>query len=155
MHLIGYGNPGRGDDGLGPAFAARMVERRLPEVTVSIDYQLTVDHALLIAGASRVVFVDALIGADAPYRFTRVQPALGDDLSSHSLSPSAVLALAANLYDAAPAAYVLGISGTEFGEIRERLSALAERNLDIAEEAFLRWLEAEGRATDNERCAHA
>ena len=47
--LIGYGNPGRGDDGLGPAFARRIAARGLPGVTVEIDYQLTVDHALMIA----------------------------------------------------------------------------------------------------------
>ena len=75
MYLIGYGNPGRCDDGLGPAFAARIAARDLPGVTVSTDYQLTVDHALEIAQADRVVFADALMRSDAPFRFGPVSPA--------------------------------------------------------------------------------
>ena len=155
MHLIGYGNPGRGDDGLGPAFATRMAERGLSGVTVSTDYQLTVDHALRIAEAGRVVFVDALMRSDAPFRFAAVRPAPTHDLSSHSLSPAAVLALAATLYDAHPEAYVLGISGVEFGEVKEGLSAKAERNLTLAEGAFLQWLENSDCAKDIWGYAHA
>ena len=55
MLLIGYGNPGRGDDGLGPELARRVAQRRLPGLTVEIDYQLTVDHALQVAGVDAVV----------------------------------------------------------------------------------------------------
>lgn len=42
--LIGYGNPGRGDDGLGPALAAAIEAMELPGVTVEADYQLMVDQ---------------------------------------------------------------------------------------------------------------
>ena len=62
------------------------------------------------------------------------------DLTSHSLSPAAVLALAVTLYDARPEAYVLGIAGVEFGEVKEGLSPLAEANLGLAEAFFLDWL---------------
>ena len=65
IQLIGYGNPGRGDDGLGPAFAAWAETQAFPGVAVKTDYQLTVDHALLIAEAKRVVFVDAMMNAEA------------------------------------------------------------------------------------------
>ena len=140
MHLIGYGNPGRCDDGLGQAFAARIAAQNLPRLKVSTDYQLSVDHALRITEAQQVVFVDALMHADAPFLFSNVQPAPSHDLSSHSLSPAAVLALAATLFDAAPHAYVLGIAGRDFGEVREGLSVLAEENLELAEAFFLEWL---------------
>ena len=60
--LIGYGNPGRSDDGLGPALAAQIAALGLAGVTVDIDYQLTVDHAALIATQDVVVFADAMIG---------------------------------------------------------------------------------------------
>ena len=63
--LIGYGNPGRGDDGLGPAFARRIAARQLPGITIDIDYQLTVDHALMISEAETVVFADAALDAEA------------------------------------------------------------------------------------------
>ncbi len=64
IRLIGYGNPGRGDDGLGPALAAHLMEE--PDIVVTSDYQLTVDHALLLADAQIVVFADALMHADTP-----------------------------------------------------------------------------------------
>ena len=141
MLLIGYGNPGRCDDGLGPAFAARMAARGVPGLDVSTDYQLTVDHALAIGNADRVIFVDALMHAESPFRFTTVKPAASHDLSSHSLDPPSVLALAATLFDANPEAYLLAITGEQFGEIREGLSPPAERNLCLAETFFLDWLE--------------
>ena len=138
IRLIGYGNPGRGDDGLGPALAAQMAD--VAGVLVSHDYQLTVDHALLIADADQVVFADALMHSDAPFEFSKVTPSTSHDVTSHSLSPQAVLALCNTLYGRAPQAYVLGITGHEFGEVKEGLSFQAVRNLDLAE-AFLRdWL---------------
>ncbi|NNF23466.1 MAG: hydrogenase maturation protease [Rhodobacteraceae bacterium] len=155
MHLIGYGNPGRCDDGLGQAFAMRIAARNLPGIEVTADYQLSVDHALLIAEAQQVVFVDALMHADAPFGFAGVQPAPSHDLSSHSLSPAAVLALAATLFDAAPQAFVLGIGGGEFGEVKEGLSPVAEDNLCRAEAFFLDWLRSPKRQADASGYAHA
>ncbi len=143
MQLIGYGNPGRCDDGLGPAFAARIEARGLPGLDVFTDYQLTVDHALQIASADEVVFVDALMNSALPFRFAALEPAASHDLSSHSLSPASVLALAATLFDARPKAFVLGISGVEFGEVREGLSKEAGENLRLAEDFFVHWLESD------------
>lgn len=138
--LIGYGNAGRGDDGLGPAFAARIADAKHAGWIVDIDYQLTVEHALLVAEAETVVFVDALIGHSAPYRFAPVQPDSTADIASHALQPEAVLALADMLYGKAPAAYVLGISGESFGEVAEGLSDAALTHLDQAEAFFQGWL---------------
>lgn len=135
IRLIGYGNPGRGDDGLGPALADLMAD--LPEVVVSCDYQLTVDHALLITDARIVVFVDALMHADTPYVFHAVTTSVVDDVTSHSLSPQAVLSLCQTLYEHTPQAFVLGITGHDFGEVKEGLSSIAQNNLTLAA-AFLR-----------------
>lgn len=155
IHLIGYGNPGRCDDGLGQAFAMRIAGRELSGVTVSTDYQLSVDHALLVAQAEQVVFVDALMHSDAPFRFASVVPATAHDLTSHSLSPAAVLALSATLFDASPEAFVLGIAGTEFGEVKEGLSLLATENLNLAEAFFLDWQANPGLEAKTSGCAHA
>lgn len=153
MYLIGFGNPGRGDDGLGPALADRLAARGLPGLTVRRDFQLTVDHALRIAGEDRVVFADALMHEAAPFRFEPVLPRPARDLASHSLSPASVLALAATLYDAAPVAHVLGISGTEFGEVKDGLSPAAEANLARAEAFLVDWLTSDG--ADLRGAAHA
>lgn len=140
--LIGYGNPGRGDDGLGPAFAGRIADLAVAGVEVLIDYQLKVEHALLVARAPQVVFVDAQMGGAAPFSFAPLSPAQNGDVTSHSLPPAAVLTLAQTLYGAAPAAFILGIAGAEFGRVHEGLSAVATHNLDLAEAFFLDWLAA-------------
>ncbi len=135
--LIGYGNPGRCDDGLGPAFAERIRERDLPGIRIDVDYQLKVEHAMASSQAGSVVFVDAMQNAPKPFLLTPLKRDDAADFTSHELSPGGVLSLAATLYGAEPKAHLLGISGTEFGRIDEGLSAGATANLDLAEEAFL------------------
>ena len=138
--LIAYGNPGRGDDGLGPALAERL-EADLPNgLRVVVDYQLTVEHALLLTEVSTVVFADAELASTAPYTFSREVASTGGDVSSHSLAPRTVLNLAGALYAAKPEAFVLGIRGYEFGEVREGLSHGALENLTLTEGFFRDWL---------------
>lgn len=147
MLVIGYGNPGRGDDGLGPALAARIEAMSLPRVRVLIDYQLKVEHAQDIAKAVQVVFMDAAMGAGESVTLSPVRPADRAEVHSHALSPEAVLALAALLYGATPNAWMLAIRGEVFGDIREGLSAPAARNLDRAEAMFLGWAKAHAAVT--------
>lgn len=155
MLLIGYGNSGRCDDGLGPAFAERIAAMRLPAVEIDIDYQLTVDHALAVADAERVVFADALMSSEAPFEFARIHPGAGGSLASHSLTPATVLELARTLYGKEPQAFVLGIAGVEFGQVKEGLSEDAVRNLDLAEAFFLEWLAGRDSSTDQSGIASA
>ena len=138
--VIGYGNPGRGDDGLGPALAAGVEALGLEGVTVDCDYQLTVDHAGLIATHDVVVFADAMIGLDVPFRLspiTRTQP---ETLGSHQVSPEAALALAGLLFGHAPPGWILAMAGGEFGEVKEGLSPRAARNLGLALEHLRAWI---------------
>lgn len=137
--LIGYGNPGRGDDGLGPAFARRIAARCLPGLTVEIDYQLSVDHALMLSTAERVVFADAALDADGPFYFKEMTGAAEMALGSHAVSPDAALALSRLLFGTAPQGFVLGLGGAAFGTMAEGLSAPAVANLDAAEAFFLAW----------------
>lgn len=137
--LIGFGNQGRGDDGLGPVFAER-IEKAAPDgLVIDIDYQLTVDHAPMIAEADLVVFADAEIGAKEAYSFTPVAAEGAAGMGSHELSPQAVLTLAQTLYGTVPPAFVLGIAGWDYGEVKEGLSDEAKNNLDSAEAFFLDW----------------
>ena len=48
MLLIGYGNPGRRDDGLGPALAGAIAAADLPGVEVESGYQLLPEDALAV-----------------------------------------------------------------------------------------------------------
>lgn len=133
--LIGYGNPGRLDDGLGPALADAIEALALPGVEADSDYQLTVEDAERAARHAAVVFADAAVNGPAPFSFARIEPsAPGVEFSSHSLAPAGVLALARDLFGARPAGYALGIRGVEFNEFGERLSESAARNLAAATE---------------------
>ncbi len=138
--LIGYGNPGRGDDGLGPALAERIERRALPFVEVKIDFQLKVEHALAVAETDVVVFADAWIAGRQPYALAELH---GDPLAridSHEVSPASVLSLARLLFGSTARGFTLAITGAEYGDIKEGLSVPAARNLDLAEAFLLDWL---------------
>ncbi len=130
--LIGYGNPGRLDDGLGPALAAAVEKLNIPGLTVESDYQLTLEHAHAVAAHDAVIFADADTEGPEPCSFRGIQPGEGRSFSSHAVEPGDVLALAARLFGARTKGYVLGIRGYEFNEFGERLSDKARANLAAA-----------------------
>lgn len=133
--VIGYGNPGRLDDGLGPAFAERIGALALPGVTVDADYQLTVEDAAEVARHEVVWFADASRDAAEPFTLQPLAPETGGvGFSSHSVSPGAVLGLAKALFSATPRAWLLAIRGYAFDAFGEGLSALAAANLSAAVE---------------------
>ncbi len=141
--LIGYGNPGRLDDGLGPALAAALEKLELPGVTVEADYQLAVEDAGTVAEHDVVVFADASLTGPEPFSFRRIGPKPGSNFSSHIVEPEGVLALARELFGAKTEAYVLGIRGYVFDEFGESLSDEAQANLAAAFE-FIRRVVREG-----------
>ena len=132
--VIGFGNPGRRDDGLGPALADRIEALDLPGVTVERDYQLCIEHAELAASHDVVAFVDAAVDVDggAPFYLRRVHPAPASSYSSHSLAPSAVLELASECFGKSPRGWVLGIRAADVTSFTEGLTEEAEANLAAA-----------------------
>lgn len=131
--VIGYGNPGRLDDGLGPALAERLERLAVPNVNVDSDYQLTVEDAALIADYDAVVFADASVNGPEPFSFAVVKPTEGDlSFSSHSIEPSAVVGMAHALFNVSTRAYALGIRGYTFNDFGEALSPKALHNLEQA-----------------------
>jgi hydrogenase maturation protease len=130
--LIGYGNPGRLDDGLGPALAEAIESLDLPGVTVDSDYQLTVEDAAVVAEHDIVIFADASISGDEPFFFKPIQPKSTLSFSSHSVEPDALMALAIDLFGATTKGYALGIRGYEFDEFEEKLTSQAKENLQKA-----------------------
>ncbi len=132
--LIGYGNPGRLDDGLGPALAKEFEKKKLPSVDVDANYQLTVEDASAVAKHEIVIFADASVSGNEPFYFEAIQPKPAVSFSSHSVEPQAVLALAQELFGSLAKGYVLGIRGYQFNEFGERLSDKAKDNLKKAVE---------------------
>ena len=131
--VIGYGNPGRLDDGLGPAFAERIQALAIPGVTTDADYQLNIEDAAELRHYDAVVFADASMDAAEPFTLQPLAPEhTGLGFSSHSVSPAAVLGLADALFGARPHAHLLGIRGHAFDGFGEGLSEQAKINLEAA-----------------------
>lgn len=131
--VLGWGNPGRRDDGLGPALAAAVEAMAVPGVTAESGYQLQVEDAAEVARHERVLFVDAERGGDAPFRLRRLEPSRsGVGFTTHSVSPGRLLALSRDLFGAQPEAWLLGIRGYDFDSFGEGLSVRAAANLAAA-----------------------
>ena len=127
--VIGYGNPGRLDDGLGPALAEAIAQKQLPGVTVDANYLLTVEDASDISEHEVVVFADAAVRGAEPFFFREVMPKAELGFSSHHMEPEAVLGLAHDMFGAQTRGYALGIRGYEFDEFGQQLSEGAQNNL--------------------------
>ena len=148
---MGYGNPGRLDDGLGPAFAERIQALALPGVTADSDYQLNVEDAAAVARYDVVVFADASADADEPFTLRPLVAEHGGlGFSSHSVSAAALLGLAESLFGASPRAYMLALRGYAFDAFGERLSTHAVANLEAAVEQLAPLLRS-GLAADSAR----
>lgn len=130
--LIGIGNAGRRDDGLGWAFIDFWEPRLLEGWDCEYRYQLQVEDAQLIATYDRVYFVDADRRMHSEgFLFTEVFPEMENSFTSHELTPSTVMHLCQEIYNQKPEAYLLGISGVEF-ELENGLSETALENLSEA-----------------------
>lgn len=131
--ILGWGNPGRRDDGLGPAFIDALAQLELPGVEVDSNYQLQIEDAERISRFGRVVFVDADLDTTRPFRLQPIRPANTTAcFTTHHVAPESLLALSRELFHHQPEAWVLGIAGYEFDEFAEGLSAKARRNLTQA-----------------------
>jgi hydrogenase maturation protein HypF len=134
--VLGVGNPSRGDDAVGSLFIERAEvalrsEVLAGQVELLTDFQLQVEHALDLVGRRRVVFVDASFEADPPYRYSRVEPCRDQGVSTHSMSPSAVLDAHRMVVGEPPPSWVLAIRGDRF-ELGEDLTPAAAAHLDAA-----------------------
>ena len=124
--VIGYGNALRSDDGVGWHAAGLLADdTRLAGVRVVASHQLTPELALDMSRASLVILVDA--SEEGPPGAITVRPLEGENVStagggggatSHHVGPGVLLALARDLYGAAPDAFVVhvGVVDMDAGE---------------------------------------
>jgi hydrogenase maturation protease len=129
--VLGYGNPGRQDDGLGPAAAAAISRMGWRDLTTIDDYQLNIEDALDVAAHDIVWFVDATKAGDAPFSVEEVVPSASTEFTSHLLRPAALLAIAQIYCHHAPPSFLLGIRGYKF-EFVETLTPGGQTNLRAA-----------------------
>lgn len=129
--VLGYGNPLRGDDGAGPELAARVAAWNLPRVTALAVPQLTPELAVHLAECEGVVFVDACAGGQE----VKLNPLIAEPRHAshgHLGSPTALLALARELYGATPTAWLLAVPAVQFG-VGAELSPVTREALAAAE----------------------
>jgi hydrogenase maturation protease len=125
--ILGYGNPGRQDDGLGPAIVDAIERLELPAVAVEADYQLVIEHAADLAEADAVVFVDAAAAGPEPFEVKRLEPSLAIEFTTHTIGPESVLAICEDTYGCRPEAVLVAVRGYSF-EFAEGLTEGARRN---------------------------
>jgi len=139
--VLGYGNPSRGDDGVGWCVVRELEERDLPDVRLETSHQLDLEFAEIVSEFDSVFFVDAAV-ADSPEPITRseIRPRMHAHTTSHHLLPSDVLALCACLYGKEPEAVLYTIRGESFGFAAEISRAAAEAAREVADEIAERVL---------------
>lgn len=138
--VLGWGNPGRGDDGLGPACVTAIERLAIPGVRCEQDYQLQLEHAADVARAELVLFVDAARSGPEPFFVEEVEPKARLGFTSHALDAEAVLAVARDAFDARVPAWRIGIRGHEFDDFHEAIAEPARRNLARATSFLARVL---------------
>ena len=135
--LFGYGNPGCGDDALGPLLLEAIAAQDLPGVECQTDMQLQVEHITDLVGREYVLFMDADMSCAAPYVVEQLTAQQDSSYTSHAMSPAAVLHAFRQVYGVdAPPAYLLHIRGYAF-ELGDALTEPAAQNLRVA----LAWVQ--------------
>jgi hydrogenase maturation protease len=158
--LIGYGNPLRGDDGVGwhVADAVRAVLRAGETAVVGVDgtaaggvsrlrimteHQLTPELASDVAASGVVVFVDA--ACDCAPGVVRVRP-VGvtgppSGFTQHQFDPGTLLWLAREVYGRVPASVWLITIGASAFACEQRLSPPVRAGVSVACSAALHLLD--------------
>lgn len=134
--IIGYGNPGRGDDALGPLVAEHIEsinsQSHWHHVDVLTAYQLQIENVMDVAEYQIVLFVDAHTNCCSPYQFDRCQAEPDQSYTTHALTPDALLAVYQQVFKKTPPpCYLLSIKGESF-ELGQSLSTNANSNLKLA-----------------------
>jgi hydrogenase maturation protease len=126
--VIGYGNPLRGDDGVGwHAAAALARDPRLDGADVIARHQLTPELAEDVARSGLLVLVDACAGTGEPGTI-RIRPIAARPTSaciwSHHLEPATLIELADRMYGAAPPAVLVTVTGARFDHADQLTAAV-------------------------------
>lgn len=127
--IIGYGNPLRGDDGLGWHAAGQLRMMKLKDADVLTLHQLTPELAEDASRAELVIFLDASeTGTPGEWRNETVLPEAGPQAFTHHASPAGILSNAGALFGNTPKGLLFTMTGESF-DYREGLSATVAARL--------------------------
>jgi hydrogenase maturation protease len=141
--VVGYGNPLRGDDGLGWHAAAVLTADPQPADTdVLTRHQLTPELAEDVANARLAVLIDASLGGTpgcVSIREVAPAPASPAPSWSHHLRPEDVVGLAQALFGATPQVFLVTVTGAHFGygtQLSPAVSSCVPKVVAIVEAAL-------------------
>jgi hydrogenase maturation protease len=143
--VLGWGNPSRGDDALGPMFVERLeafAQASMPVGAVECltDFQLQIEHALDLVGRERVLLVDASLDLTVPFQVSAPCAARDASFTTHALAPQALLQVYRDVQAGEPPpCTLLAIRATRF-ELGEAPGAQALVDLEQALAWAQRWL---------------
>jgi hydrogenase maturation protease len=133
--VIGYGNPHRRDDGLGPYVVNRLCDELHSTGRMSFRSLHQLDPVLVeeLQTADIIVLVDATVeDLEGGVCWTKVRP--GMEISSrgtHHLKPSTLLGLLEAFYHRSPPTWLVSVQGSDFG-FGEGLSPQTREKADRA-----------------------
>lgn len=114
--MLAWGNPSRGDDAVGPWFAARFRHRDGGDIELVEDFQLQVEHLLDCREGVLLLFVDARCADGSDFRFEEVTPVAAVTHTSHALTPAELLGYYGRVFhEQPPPAFLLTVPGESFG----------------------------------------
>lgn len=141
--VLGIGNTGRQDDGLGWLFLDHIKNKGFIDYDLEYRYQLQIEDAELISRYQNVLFVDASKEKIEDGFYLRTcMPSEEYSFSTHELMPETVLFLAEKLYNSQPKARLLGIRGYKW-ELKNGITKKAGENLKKAVRFFSRTYASE------------
>lgn len=112
--VLGIGNSGRQDDGLGWLFLD-FLEEQNAAIDVEYRYQLQIEDAELISNYDAVIFVDATKEeTEDGFYLKPCYPSEKHSFSTHALNPETILYLSNKIYNHNPEASIFGIQGYEW-----------------------------------------
>jgi len=115
--MFAWGNPSRGDDGVGPWFADRFCDFHGADFELVEGFQLQVEHLLDCQQADLLLFVDANCDHAAAEDYCFCEIAASQDIShsSHQLTPQELLGHYQRVFNQAPPpAFLLTVPGRQF-----------------------------------------
>lgn len=131
--VVGYGNPSRGDDALGPLLLDFIEQNvALSSIELITDFQLQIEHALDLQNRKLVLFIDASVVCADAFDFSELKPAKDNSYTSHAMTPAAVLQVFESVTgQLPPPCFLLSIQGVSF-ELGSGLSEKSTSNFQQA-----------------------
>ncbi len=127
--IVGYGNPLRGDDGVGREAARRLAaELDDPEIEILTELQLRPELAEMMSRAQLAIFIDAR--ADGEPGEVKIEELIsmqpGEQPFTHQFEPPMLLVTAQILYNLIPRTFLVTVVGENFS-LSEGLSEVVEK----------------------------